>query len=109
MRRASYEIGEGLLTDDAARVLGVPFEVIPFKENKGGAAQPREKRHHVHAVPQKAQYEIRFPRVEGYSQAIRNRVTVDWSSVAMLRLDPFDIPPEVQMKASCRPTRAGHN
>lgn len=99
LRRASYEIGDdGLLTEGVAKVLGVPFEVIPFKENKGGPGKPREKRHHVHAVPQKVQYEIRFPRVEGYNQAIRNRVTVDWTSVAMLRLDPFNIPPEVQMK-----------
>jgi type III restriction enzyme len=53
----------------------------------------------VHAVAQKKQFEITFPRVEGYSQAIRNHVTVDWSSVAELRLDPTQIPPEVEMKA----------
>lgn len=99
LRRASYEIGDdNLLTEEVAKVLGVPFEVIPFKENKSGPRKPREKRHHVHAVPQKVQYEIRFPRVEGYNQAIRNRVTVDWGNVATLRLDPFNIPPEVQMK-----------
>lgn len=44
-------------------------------------------------------YEIRFPRVEGYRQAIRSKITVDWASVATLTLDPLDIPPEVSMKA----------
>lgn len=45
-------------------------------------------------------YEIRFPRVEGYTQAIRNRVTVpDWSKVPSLVLLPDKIPPEVEMKA----------
>lgn len=100
LRRASYELGdEGRLREEVAKVLGVPFEIIPFKENKGGTSAPREKRHHVHAIPQKAQFEIRFPRVEGYNQAIRNRVTADWRTVASLPVDPMNIPPEVQMKA----------
>ena len=31
---------------------------------------PENRRHHVHPIPAKAQFEIRFPRVEGYTQAI---------------------------------------
>ena len=100
LRRANYrDVDEkGLLTEEIAKVFGVPFEIIPFKENKG-AARPREKRHHVHAIPDKAQYEIKFPRVEGYRQAIRNRITVDWDKVPPVRVNPLDIPPEVQMRA----------
>jgi len=44
------------------------------------------------------EYEIRFPRVEGYTQAIRNKITVDWASVPSLELQPDRIPPEVEMK-----------
>ena len=113
LRRTSYEIGEdGLLTEEVAKILGVPFEIVPFKENKEGASPLREKRHHVHAIPQKAAFEIRFPRVEGYNQAIRNRVTIDWHAVATVPLDPMNIPPEVQLKAMVpsnqgRPTLMG--
>ncbi len=46
------------------------------------------------------QYEITFPRVDGYAQAIRNRIVVDWRTVAPLVIDPMQIPPEVEMKAS---------
>jgi type III restriction enzyme len=100
LRRASYELGpEGKFTEEVSQVFGVPFEVIPFKANPQGATKPREKRHHIHAIPAKAQYEIRFPRVEGYTQAIRNRVTVNWSTVPTLVLQPDRIPPDVQMKA----------
>ncbi|TMQ30137.1 MAG: hypothetical protein E6K70_24695 [Planctomycetota bacterium] len=53
----------------------------------------------MHAVPAKDEFEIRFPRVEGYTQAIRNRVTVNWSNVPTLILDPARIPPEVEVKA----------
>jgi type III restriction enzyme len=99
LRRSSYDVGDdGKLTEEVVKVFGVPFEVIPFKENKGTAQLPRPKRHRIHAVPGKASLEIRFPRVEGYRQAIRNRVTVDWPSLATLTLDPKRIPPEVQVK-----------
>ena len=101
LRRRTYELGDsGLMTEEVAKVFGVPFQVIPFKANPAAAPKPTQKRHHVHALPGRAHFEITFPRVEGYRQAIRNRVTVDWASVPSLFLDPFKIPPEVEVKAS---------
>jgi type III restriction enzyme len=100
LRRKSYDVGEdGKLTEEVAKIFGVPFEVIPFKTNPSGAAPPPPKRYHIQAIPAKAGYEIKFPRVQGYRQAIRNQLRVDWSTVPTLTLDPLNIPPEVQMKA----------
>jgi len=50
--------------------------------------------------------------VEGYTCAVRGRVTVDWQSVPTILLDPGRIPPEVEMKAALpsnqgRPTLSG--
>lgn len=100
LRRANYKdlTADGKFSEEVAKVFGVPFEVIPFKASPQGQPQPRVKRHHVHAIPSKAPYEIRYPRVEGYTQAIRNRVTVDWSTVPSLVLEPGRIPPEVEVK-----------
>jgi len=99
LRRASYELGpDDKLTEEVAKVFGVPFEVIPFKSSPQGQPKPRVKRFHVHAIPGKAQYEIKFPRVEGYTQAIRNRVTINWTTVPSLILEPGRIPPEVEVK-----------
>lgn len=99
LRRASYEVGaDGKFTEEVSQILGVPFEVIPFKASSRGPSAPRAKRHHVHAVPEKAQYEIRFPRVEGYTQAVRNKVTMDWGKVPMMVLQPDSIPPEYESK-----------
>ncbi len=99
LRRTNYDVNDdGKLSEEVAKVFGVPFEVIPFKENKGKSV-PKPKKYHVHALPEKAAFEIKFPRVEGYWQAVRNRVTVDWAAVPTLVLDPTRIPPEVQMKA----------
>ncbi len=107
LRRRTYELADnGLMTEEIAKVFGVPFQVIPFKATPSGNSKPAQKRHHVHAVPARAPFEIQFPRVEGYRQAIRNRVSVDWSAVPPLWLDPAKIPPEVQVKASL-PTNTG--
>ncbi|MGQ0766042.1 MAG: BPTD_3080 family restriction endonuclease [Gemmatimonadota bacterium] len=96
LRRASYELGDdGLFKEEIAQVLGVPFEVIPFKASTGSAAVQPAKRFHVHALPERAELELRYPRVEGYTQAIRGRVRVDWDSVPKLTLDPLRIPPAV--------------
>jgi type III restriction enzyme len=100
LRRRSYDVGpDGKLTEEVANVFGVPFEVIPFKAGSQGPAPPQPPRHHVHAVPAKSRFEIRYPRVEGYTQAVRNRIAVDWAAVADLVVDPGRIPPEVEVKA----------
>lgn len=100
LRRRDYEIGEdGKLTEEVAKVLGVPFEVIPFKQVVKRSS-PRPKRNHVQAVPEKAHFEIVFPRVEGYQQAIRNRIAVAWERVPPVVVDPMKIPDEVQVKAA---------
>jgi hypothetical protein len=102
----------GRLHEEVAKVFGVPFEVIPFKANKQAAPPPPVKRFHVHALPNRAHLEIKFPRVEGYTQAIRNRVTADWAKIPTLALDPARIPPEVEVKGlnvnnSGRPSLSG--
>lgn len=100
LRRASYEIDEetGLMREEVAKVFGVPFEVVPFKANPNGPVPPPVKRHHVHALPQRAHLEIKFPRVEGYTQAVRNRISMDWGKVPAVVIKPDQIPPEVEVK-----------
>jgi type III restriction enzyme len=98
LRRKSYETVDGdKFPEEVAKVFGVPFEVIPFKTSTGPAPPP-VKHFHVHAIPEKVEFEIKFPRVEGFTQAIRNRVTVAWGSVPSITLDPLRIPPEVEVK-----------
>jgi type III restriction enzyme len=106
LRRRDYEVGEdGTLTEEIAKVLGVPFEMTPFKKaGTGRTAKP--KRFHIFANPARAEFEIAFPRVERYQQEIRNRITVDWERVPPIKVDPRKIPDKVQMKAGI-PTNTG--
>jgi len=96
LRRTDYNDfdDKGRLTEEVAKVLGVPFEAIPFKAQPKGTSTPRQKRYHVHAVPEKAAFEIHFPRVEGYTQAIR----MEWDRVPELHLTPDRIPPQADLK-----------
>jgi type III restriction enzyme len=99
LRRKNYEVNaDGRFNEEVAKVLGVPFEVIPFKANATGRTEPLPKRHHVHAIPEKSGFEITFPRVEGYTTAIHRRITMDWTNVASLTLEPGKIPPEVELR-----------
>ncbi|HKI91062.1 MAG TPA: hypothetical protein VJ986_02070, partial [Gaiellaceae bacterium] len=76
LRRRSYDLTEeGTFSEEVAQILGVPFEVIPFKQRKG-VKPPPARQSHVQALPSRAGLEITFPRVEGYQQRIRNRVAV---------------------------------
>ena len=100
LRRRSYELTEdGKFEEEVAKILGVPFEVVPFKQSTGPRPR-RQPRHHVQALAERARFAIEFPRVEGYQQAIRNRVTVDWDRVAPVRIDPMKIPDEVKLKST---------
>ena len=100
LRRASYEVeDDGLLREEVAKVFGVPFEIIPFKANPQGPAPPRKDRKHVYAIAAKAAFEIKFPRVERYTTAIRNRVAVDWESVPKLIIDPGTFRPRSRSRA----------
>jgi type III restriction enzyme len=98
LRRASYELTDGnRFAEEVAKVFGVPFEIIPFKSNSSHPPS-KEKRNHVAAIQGREALEIRFPRVERYSQAIRNKVQVDWNHIPSLTIQPNRIPPMVEMK-----------
>lgn len=100
LRRRSYDLTEdGRFEEEVAKILGVPFEVVPFKRRTGPRPR-RQPQHHVQALPEKAEFEIQFPRVEGYQQAIRNRVAVDWDKIAPVVVDPMKIPDEVRLKST---------
>ena len=89
LRRRDYEVDEsGKLTEEVAKILGVPFEMTPFKK-VGTGRTVKPKRYHVKAMPEHARFEIAFPRVDGYQQRINNRIRVDWDRVPTIPVDPM--------------------
>jgi type III restriction enzyme len=103
LRRASYETegehSEERLGEEVAQIFGVPFQVVPFKANKGEAPRPPAKTWRVRALPERSDLEIKFPRVEGFAHEPSARIELDWDKFPTIVTDPTAIPPEVEMKA----------
>ena len=70
----------------------MPFELIPFKVEGGAQQPPTPPANQIYAVPAKAQYEITFPVVEGYTDPGITRLAIEWKKVPTLVLDPMVVP-----------------
>ena len=94
LRRTSYAIDEasGRFREETAKVFGVPFELIPFKVEGTREQASTPPANHIFAVPEKVQYEIAFPVVEGYVDPGVTQLSVDWARVPKQVLDSADTP-----------------
>ena len=95
LRRRSYEPDEnGFFTPEYADVYGVPFQFMPtVGKDKDRVIKPTRS---VHALPERKEAEISFPRVAGYRLEIRDpKLIVEFSERSRLTLDTEHIPTEV--------------
>jgi len=96
LRRMDYvpDPETGLLAEEYVDVYGVPFSVIPFKGRPKQAAAPEDRPfNHVKALPERRDFEMRFPVVEGYAFALRhNVIKADVGDMARLVIEPSDEP-----------------
>jgi type III restriction enzyme len=97
LRRMDYtpDPVTGLLTAEYVDIFGVPFSLIPFKGREpGGGPPPEDKpKHEIKALPERKQFEIRFPIVEGYVAALqRNLIKCEVAKVERTALDPWTVP-----------------
>ena len=102
LRRLHYAVNEetGLFAEETAKVFGVPFELVPFKERKGKEQGPAPRPPmHIFSVPKKSEFEIEFPIVEGYFSPGAVSFHLDWSAVPTLTIDPMEIPDQVQLNS----------
>ena len=100
LRRTSYAVNpeSGMFVEETAQIFGVPFELIPFKVEGGKPQPPTPPANHVHADPDKAEYELEFPVVEGYQDPGVVSVRVNWDVVGELPLDSREVPDDVLMR-----------
>jgi len=102
LRRMDYtpDRETGLLTEEYVDIYGVPFSLIPFKGRQTKAPAPEDTvKNHVQALPERVQFEIRFPIVEGYTFALKhNLITADVDQVTPLAIEPEVEPTSVFVK-----------
>ena len=102
LRRMNYtpDPETGLLTEEYVDVYGIPFSVIPFKGRPKNKREPIDKpQNHVRAMPERRNFEIRFPVVEGYVFALqKDEIHADIKATEPLTLEPEQTPTAVFVK-----------
>ena len=104
LRRMNYtpDPETGLLTEEYVDVYGIPFSVIPFKGRPKNKREPIDKpKNHVRAMPERVDFEIRFPVVEGYVFALqKDEIKADIKAIEPLILEPEYTPTAVFVKST---------
>jgi type III restriction enzyme len=109
LRRTNYD---DLSVPEYVDVYGVPFEVIPVQKASLKATLPVNLPTLVKALPERKEFGIRFPRVEGYVFDVKYKVRVDIDKMPSLYIDPTKEPTELIAKDAVvvkigRPDRLG--
>ncbi len=95
LRRVNYD---DFSVPEYVDVYGIPFEVIPVAK---AAPQEKGQTHlgtHVVALPERKEFEIRYPHVEGYIFDVRFKIKADVNSIPPIRIAPVTEPTEIVVK-----------
>ncbi len=105
LRRKNYVLNADtqMFAEETAMVLGVPFEIIPFKVSELSQNTVSQTYNHIFSVPEKDKYEITFPIVTGYHSSSEIEVHIDWSKISKVTIDPMMIPAMVELTALTSP------
>ncbi len=98
LRRVSYDVRDGLFVPEYVNVFGVPLS-IALQPGEGGDPPPEPPRNstQVEALPERGEFEIRWPNVLRVDAVVRPRLVVDWSKVEPLKIDPASVPIQVDI------------
>ncbi len=92
LRRVSYDTDEdGLFLPEYVNVFGVPLSISESGES-GEAPPPPKPTTQIEVLPDRANLELRWPNVLRIESVIKPKLTIDWSGVPPLVLDPASTP-----------------
>lgn len=93
LRRQSYELNkEGLFDVEYADIMGIPFDFARSPQKVD--PKPPKPVTRVHAIAERADLEIRFPRVSGYRRELPSeRLNAQFDEDSSLVITPEDIGP----------------
>lgn len=93
LRRQSYELnGEGLFDVEYADIMGIPFDFARSPQKVD--PKPPKPVTRVHAIAERSDLEIRFPRVSGYRRELPSeRLNAEFGDDSRLVITPEDIGP----------------
>ncbi|NKX41278.1 DEAD/DEAH box helicase family protein [Rhodobacteraceae bacterium R_SAG2] len=92
LRRVSYDTDEnGLFLPEYVNVFGVPLSISEAGE-PGEAPPPPKPTTQIEVISERANLEIKWPNVVRVESVVRRELSVEWSDVETLTLDPASTP-----------------
>ncbi|WP_048198803.1 BPTD_3080 family restriction endonuclease [Methanocella arvoryzae] len=92
LRRTSYDINPetGLFDAEYVNIFGVPFTFLPHEASEGTGPVPPQPKWRVEPLPQKSQYEIRWPNILRVDYTYKTVMSLDMDKVKPLVIDAKD-------------------
>lgn len=93
LRRVSYDLDEqGLFKPEYVNVFGVPLSIYQDAGEGGDAPPPPRPSTQIESLIDRNSLEIRWPNLIRVEAIVAPTLTVDWTQVQPLRLDPAQTP-----------------
>ena len=89
LRRTSYEVNAetGMFEPEYVNIFGVPFTFLPHEGGESGPPKPPTPKTAIEPVPEKVQFEIKWPNIIRIEHVYRPRLSLDWERVDRLELN----------------------
>jgi type III restriction enzyme len=101
LRRVSYETDEdGLFLPEYVNVFGVPLSIFQEVEDGGATPPPPKPSTQVEVLSNRKEFEITWPNIERIDSVLKTKLTIDWSKVPAIELDPANSPISAEMAAA---------
>lgn len=93
LRRVSYDTDEnGLFLPEYVNIFGVPLSIFQDVGEGGDPPPPPKSSTQIESLPDRAEFELRWPNVLRVDAVVQPVLTVNWEEVDSLTLDPAKTP-----------------
>lgn len=104
LRRVAYDKDEnGLYLPEFVNVFGVPLSIAMQPGGNGPPPPPPKPSTQIESLSARNVYEIKWPNILRVDQVVRPQLVVEWSKVAVLKIDPS----AVAIRAEIAPALGG--
>ena len=91
LRRTIYEVGkDGLFAPEYVNIFGVPFAFMPHESPTDSEVKPAAPKQRIMPLPEKSEFELRWPNVLRIEQKYKPRLKLDLDKVDTLTLNAYD-------------------
>ncbi len=92
LRRTSYDLQDGtdMFAPEYVNIFGIPFNFLPAEDDGEGTPKPSKPKTQIEALPERAQYRIKWPNIIRLDRVWNPKLTLDWDKIPNLMLDASD-------------------